>query len=109
MTIKTELKRKAIKKATQSSCRYKISAMGFNAKGELIGTSTNYPRFPKSNGSIHAEMNLMSRYGTKIKKIIICRVGGTGELLPIHPCKMCKAKMDELNIKCYTINDLKEI
>ena len=109
MTIKTELKKIAMTKANKSVCRYKISAIGFNFKGELIGTATNKPRFERVGGSIHAEMNLMSRYGTRIKKIVICRVSPSGELLPIHPCKTCKRKMDELGINCYTIGDLKEV
>lgn len=93
----------AIRKAQQSTCRYKVSAIGIDYKGEYIGSSVNSPRFDKYGGGYHAEMKLMARYGRNLKHIFICRVGEGGDLLPIHPCSRCKTKADELGIKIITL------
>ena len=102
MTI-VELTHRVIKKASQSTCRYKIGAIGLNAKGELVGTSINKPRFSRYGGGIHSEMGLMKQYGKKLKTIIICRVNNNGNLLPIKPCKVCSKKAKDLGIKIYSI------
>lgn len=94
-----ELIKRAIKKASQSICKYKISAIGFDKQGRLIGTAFNRPRFGKYGGSIHAELNLMSRYGKNLKTIVICRVNNNGDMLPIDACSTCQKKADELGIK----------
>jgi cytidine deaminase len=91
------------KKATQSKCRYRVSAMALNKKGELIAFATNKPRFSKYHGSIHAEMALMARYGTEIHTIIITRVGRSGKVQPIHPCDKCSEVAKSLGIKIRTV------
>jgi cytidine deaminase len=98
-TMAPEIIRRAISKAAQSICKYKISAIGFDKHGKVIGTAFNRPRFGRLGGSIHAEMNLMSRYGRNIRTILICRVNNRGEMLPIDPCEKCFAKACELGIK----------
>ena len=37
----------------------------------------------------HAERRLLARYGELVKTIVICRIGRSGELRPINPCKTC--------------------
>ena len=101
----TELIERAKKKAQQSECRYRISAVGLNKRGEVIGSTTNIKRFMRKGGGIHAEMNLMAKLGPALKTIIICRVGGQGEIRPIHPCSTCKEKADELGIKILSVGD----
>ena len=91
------------KKATQSQCRYRVSAVALNKKGELIAFATNRPRFSKFRGSIHAEMALMARYGTEIHTIIITRVGRSGKVQPIHPCSKCDEVAKSLGIKIRTV------
>ena len=98
-----ELIVRAIKKANQSICKYKISAMGFDRKGNFIGCAMNTPRFSRYGGGNHAEMNLMSQYGSKLKTIVICRTNSHGELLPIDPCDTCRGKAEELGIKIVSI------
>ena len=100
MTI-DEIKDLAIKKALQSACHYKISAIGLNKDGDVIAKSMNKHRFSQKGGGIHAEMQLMKKPG--IKTIYICRVNNNGKLLPIDPCDMCKEKANELNIKILSI------
>lgn len=97
------LKRLAIKKARQSSCRYKISAIGLNKKGDVIGRACNTPRFYWRGGGAHAEMNLMKQKGAALHTIIICRVNNRGDIMPISPCAVCSEKARELGIKIYTI------
>ena len=99
----TELINRAIKKAKQSICKYKISAMGFDKKGNLIGTAFNRPRFSRHGGSYHAEKELMAQYGDNLKTIIICRTNSNGDLLPIDPCPSCLEKATELGIKIKSI------
>lgn len=94
---------RAINKAKQSNCTYKVSAVGLNKKGEVIYTSTNKTRFMKAGGGIHAEMDVMLKGGPGVKTIVICRVGRGGDILPIHPCPVCGEKARELGIKIISV------
>lgn len=96
---------KAKSKAIKSNCRYKISALGFSRKGDLIGAVTNGHRFEKQGGGLHAETELIKKYGKKLKTILICRVGNRGDLLPISPCNNCKKVADKLNIKIISVKE----
>jgi deoxycytidylate deaminase len=93
------IKTLGINKAKQSACRYRISAIGIDKCGDVIGVKSNKPRFEKFHGSIHAELNLMSRYGRKLKTIIICRINRDNQLVDIDPCPVCSAKAKDLGIK----------
>jgi cytidine deaminase len=97
------IKKKLIKKADNSSCRYKISAIAFSKKNNVIGISFNGFRFSRYGGGVHAERKLMSKYGNKIDYIIICRTNGKGDVLPIEPCSTCQKIADKLNIKIKSI------
>ena len=105
MSKNPEIKKRAIKKALSSSCRYNISALGFNRRGELIGSCTNTPRFVKLGGGNHAEMLLMKQSSLALHTIVLCRVNSNGDLLPIEPCQACQRKADELNIKIVTLEE----
>ena len=91
-------------KACQSVCRYKISALGINKKGEVVGVSSNKPRFNRHHGGLHAEAELIRKYGSKIKTIIICRVNQNGGLLPIKPCVACDKLSKKMGIKIVSID-----
>ena len=65
-----EIKNIAKKKAEQSTCKYRVSAVGFDHKGNMLGTSFNRPRFCRYGGSVHAEANLIGRYGKNLKTIL---------------------------------------
>ena len=93
----------AIRKARQSSCRHKISAIGISKKGDIIGTATNRPRFDHASGSSHAEAVLMLSCGKNLRTIIICRVGKGGMVKPIDPCATCLEKANELGIKIVSV------
>jgi len=103
--IKHYVLRTAIKKALTSSCRYRISALGFNKRGELVATTTNKPRFYRKGGGVHAEMALMLGHPKSLKTILICRVGKNGDLAQIDPCVTCNMKAAELGIKIITVYD----
>lgn len=93
---------RAIKKAGQSLCHYRVSALGFSKRGDLVCCYTNKPRFSKPGGGIHAEMRVVQNY-PGVKTVLICRVGASGALLPIHPCKNCKKVLDQMKIKIITV------
>ncbi|MFW6272679.1 MAG: hypothetical protein ACOC2U_02730 [bacterium] len=95
--------KKAVKKAITSDCRFKVSALGFNAKGDFIGSKTNIRRFECKGGGLHAEINLIHEYGAKVRTIVICRVSKSGNLLPIDPCPNCQKVADKLGIKILSI------
>lgn len=92
-----QLKEIAIKKALQSKCRYKVSAIALNKNGDIVGKSINKHRFEFHRGATHAEMQLM--VNPDVKYIYICRVNKSGHQLPIKACDMCEKKSKALNIK----------
>lgn len=93
----------AVNKARQSACTYKVSAVGLNRRGEVIYTAMNRSRFMYKGGGVHAEMECMLKAGPGLRTIILCRVGGKGDILPIKPCETCQQKADELGIKIRTV------
>lgn len=95
--------KKAQKKASSSECRFKISAMGYSAKGNFLGACTNQHRFIGKGRGLHAERKLIAKYGKRLKSIVICRVGQGGDLLPIDPCDNCQKIADKMGIKIYSV------
>jgi cytidine deaminase len=95
----------AIKKAKQSSCTYKVSAIGLNKRGEIIYKAINKQRFYRRGGGLHAEMEVMRKAGPRLKTIILCRVGRGGDLRPIDPCPVCAKKASELSVKIITVKE----
>jgi len=93
----------AIKKSQNSSSKFKISAVGLNHKGEILGQAFNRPRFDRYGGGVHAEMALLNRYGNRVKTIILCRTGNSGDILPIDPCVRCQKVLDKKGIKVVTV------
>jgi hypothetical protein len=98
---------KLLKKAKQSSVRYKISAIAFDNKGDILGTVTNAYNCswsnPKKGTGQHAERRLIKRYGKLIKTIMICRVGTSGDILPIDPCPTCQKVANKFGIKIISV------
>jgi cytidine deaminase len=101
--VKPHLKEIAKKKAEQGTLNYRVSAVGLNRKGEVIGSACNTPRFFKYGGGNHAEMNLLEKCKSKPHTIILCRIGNGGDVLPIKPCERCQKILDKYNIKVKTV------
>lgn len=100
-------KDRAIKKALQSNCKFRVAAFGFNRKGEMVISKTNVKRFSRKGGGIHAEQRIFSqarRYG--ILTILICRVGKGGKLRPINPCISCTNIANKLGITIRTVTGI---
>ena len=95
----------AIRKASQSTCCYRISAIGLNKRGDILGSSTNKHGGQGRGKGRHAEIELIKRYGSKIKIIILCRIGGGGDILPIKPCDNCQKVIDKMGIKVLTVQE----
>jgi cytidine deaminase len=65
---------------------------------------TNRPRFNQFGGGWHAERLVMEQAKARgIVRIIVCRVGKQGNLLPIEPCAVCQKIADKLGIKLVTL------
>lgn len=100
-------------KATHSNCTYKISAIAFDKKGDILGHVTNkhsaWDVIEKENGvgragtAKHAERLLMQRYQSLVKTIVICRVGHAGNIRPIDPCPACQKVAAKLGVKIISI------
>ncbi len=99
MTIKEKL----LKEAMKSTCTYKVSAIAFTKKGNILGTSYCSHRFNRRGGGIHAEQALMRKYGSRIDTIVIMRVNKNGNILPIDPCEVCAKIADKMNIRIKSI------
>jgi hypothetical protein len=101
--ISEQIKTIAIKKALQSPCRFKISALAFNKKNELISTASNTKRFLGKGRGLHAEANVIKNCGPSVKTILICRVNINGKMCPIDPCPQCQSLADKYGIKIMSI------
>lgn len=102
-------------KAIKSPCTYKVSAIAFDKKGDILGTASNsHSRnwnvldkndSGRSNTGEHAEAQLFDRYGSNIKTILICRVGRSGILRPISPCPTCQKIASKYGAKIISIKN----
>jgi deoxycytidylate deaminase len=93
-----------VKKAAQSTCRYRVAALGFNRNGDCVAKATNLHRFGHKGGGLHAEMRVMAQAKRKgVRSILICRIGNGGALKPIEPCECCARKAAELGIKITSV------
>jgi cytidine deaminase len=103
--LMNDLVEMAMKKAQQSGCKFKISAIALDKRGDVIATAVNRPRFNREGGGVHAEMVALQKGGRKVHSMIICRVGNSGDLLPIEPCDQCKRVLDKKRVKVYSISN----
>ena len=102
---KAEAIARVVKKAGQSSCRFRVGAIGFDHRGKVIGVKYNSPRFHKRGGGQHAEQALMASSPKSLRTILIVRIGNGGALRPIHACNACQSKADELGITIRTVEE----
>jgi len=91
----------AKRKAKQSLCVHKVSAIALDKKGRVIASAYNRHRMMVKGGGIHAEQMLFGVHG--VTTIIICRVNKSGKLLPIEPCSKCAKIAKKLNIRIESI------
>lgn len=104
-----------IGRAKKSSCTYKVSAIAFDKKGNLLGHTVNrHSKWDvltkdgegRPGTAEHAERRLISQYGKNIKTILIARVGHSGLLRPIDACPVCSKLAKKYNIKIISVSDL---
>jgi len=102
--MKAAIKAKAIKKAGQSISKFKISAIAFTKNGNIVSSATNRPRFDREGGGYHAEMVALEKAGgNKVYTIILCRIGQSGDIVPIEPCERGQKNLDKKGIKVVTV------
>lgn len=101
------------KKAMHSPCTYRISGIAFSKKGNVLGHCTNnhskwqvLEKTPigRAGTAEHCEKRLIEKFGQRIHTIVICRVGRSGELRPIDPCKACSKLASKYGITIKTIS-----
>ena len=100
-------------KASHSPCTSKVSAIAFDAKGDILGHVTNShsknwnvlekEKVGRAGTAEHSERRLMQRYSSLIKTIVICRVGRSGNLRPIDPCPACQRVAAKYGIKIVSL------
>lgn len=95
------------KKASQSNSKYHISAIAFDERGDFIAQTKNEVPIdgvdPHPGAGVHAEAKLIRKYGTKVKTILLARVGHGGDWRYIKPCDKCQALADKMGVKIITI------
>lgn len=94
---------RTIKKAGQSICNHKISALGIDAQGNFLAIGVNKKRLNHKGGGIHAEIDCIRKAGPRLRTIVLCRVNRSGEVLPIDPCEHCQKILDKKGLKIVTI------
>lgn len=98
-------------KASHSDCTYKVSAIAFDKRGDVLGHCTNsHAKWNvleygegRPRTAIHAERRMIERYAGLVKTIVICRVGRSGKLRPIDPCPMCQKVAKKYGVKIESI------
>jgi len=99
-------------KSLDSRAHYKITAVAFSRKGDVIGFASNNIRSdfpPKRRGAgRHAEMQLIRKYGRRVAYIVIARFGQSGEMLPIDPCPNCSKVAEQLGIRILKLKEFLE-
>lgn len=101
------------KKALQVNSNYHICAAAYTRKGNLLGIASNNINrklpYSRKGGGIHAERELMKKFGSSISYIIISRTGRRGDTtLPIHPCETCAKLAKQLGIRILMMHELLE-
>ena len=92
------------RKASGSHCRFKVAAAIIGKNNKIIRISCNSPRLDKIGGGTHAEMDALRRVNPNgVHAIVICRVGLSGNLLPIKCCSACTKVLSKFGIKIITI------
>lgn len=81
--------------------RYRVIAAGIDYRNRIISIATNRPRL-KNRGQ-HAEERVIFTSPASLSRIVICRIGARGDLLPIEPCRICRKLAEKRGIKIESI------
>lgn len=107
-SITSHIPRMAKKLKIDRGVTYRIVAIAFTKKNNILGIEMNGFRNFMSNGKgkgLHAEMNLIKKFGKKIDKIYLLRVGNGMDALPIHPCENCAKIAAKMGIKIICLHE----
>lgn len=102
------LPRMARKVQPDRNLTYRICALAFSKRNNLLGIQMNGHRFAMSQrrgAGLHAEAELIKKFGRKISKIYILRIGNAGDALPIHPCENCAKIAAKYGIKIIPLHE----
>lgn len=107
-TIYSLIPRMANKVRPDRGVRYRIVAIAFSKRNNLLGVAMNGFRDFMSDGKgkgMHAEMKLIKQFGKRIDRIYILRVGNSLDALPIHPCINCSKVANKMGIKIICLHE----
>ncbi len=79
------------------SCKYRVCAVGIDNRDRIISIMTNTPRLPYRG--MHAEERVIHASPRSLRRIMILRVGATGNVLPIDPCAHCQKLARKRGVK----------
>lgn len=90
---------------------YRICAIAFSKKNNLLGISMNSfndrgGQSSRKGAGRHAEAELIKKFGLRIDKIYILRVGNSIDPLPIHPCANCAKLAKKYKIKIIPLHEV---
>lgn len=85
------------------NCRFRVIAAGIDSHNRIISIATNRPRF--QNRGLHAEERIIYSSPKSLARILILRIVARGDLLPIHPCRLCQKQADKRNIIIESIGE----
>lgn len=86
--------------ARKSTCRFRVSAVVLDERGNVLARGYNKPRLKRKGGGIHAEVDTLRKCDrNKIHTIVILRIGKGGDIRNIHPCLNCSKLLTKLNVK----------
>lgn len=106
------MKKKLKPNENKTPLKYKIAALAVTKKGNILDIKYNNFRMGLSNrkgAGLHAEQDLIHKYGNQIDTIYILRIGKSGDCLPIHPCETCKSIAEKRGIKIIPLHEVVDI
>lgn len=76
-----------------------MAALGLNKAGVVVAVGFSRQRYQHPGGGWHAEDHIF-RVARKrgVVEIVICRIGKSGVVRPIEPCRRCAHIADVLGI-----------
>jgi len=97
------LERMVKKGMSNKRSTYRVVCAAFNHHNELLGITVNgYRRenlTPGKYTGYHCEMKALHRWGNSVAKIVLMRLGNTGDVLPIDCCPKCEAVLRKCGIR----------
>jgi hypothetical protein len=107
-TLTALIPRMANKLKEDRGLTYRICAVAFTKRNNVLGLAMNSFRdhlSTRKGAGSHAEAKLIKKYGKRIDRIYILRVGNACDPLPIHPCANCSKLAEKYGIRIIPLHE----